>query len=99
MLTSLKYRSNEEELMDDPEIDDIALNTALSDISRVNKMLGGNAITIKAVHKLLHDQNQEREFTILDLGCGDGEMLRAISDSIFSKLMLQSFHAISLFVH
>ncbi len=85
MLTNLKYRSNEEELMDDPEIDDIALNTALSDISRVNKMLGGNAITIKAVHKLLHDQNQEREFTILDLGCGDGEMLRAISDSFKTK--------------
>ncbi|WP_438423569.1 methyltransferase domain-containing protein [Aquimarina macrocephali] len=81
MLANLQYRSNEVELMDNPEVEEKALQRALSDISRVNKWLGGNAITIKAVHTLVRNQNPSQEITILDLGCGDGEMLRAISDS------------------
>ncbi|WP_109853215.1 methyltransferase domain-containing protein [Aquimarina sp. AU58] len=81
MLANLQYRSNEVELMDNPEIEEKALQIALSDISRVNKWLGGNAITSKAVHTLVKNLNPSQEITILDLGCGDGEMLRAIADS------------------
>ncbi|EZH75655.1 hypothetical protein ATO12_02375 [Aquimarina atlantica] len=81
MLANLQYRSNEVELMDNPEVEEKALKIALSDISRANKWLGGNAITIKAVHTLVKNRSFSQEITILDLGCGDGEMLRAIADS------------------
>ncbi|PKV51316.1 ubiquinone/menaquinone biosynthesis C-methylase UbiE [Aquimarina sp. MAR_2010_214] len=81
MLTNLQHRSNEVELMDNPEVEEKALQLALSDISRANKWLGGNAITINAVHRLVRNQNPLQEITILDLGCGDGEMLRAVADS------------------
>ncbi len=80
MLVNLQYRSNEVELMDNPEVEEKALKIALSDISRVNKWLGGNAITIKTVQTLVKNHNSPKQITILDLGCGDGEMLRAIAD-------------------
>ncbi len=81
MLVDLIHRSDEKELMDDPLLEEKALKIALSDISRVNSMLGGNSITINAVHKLLKNSERDKEVVILDLGCGDGEMLRNISDS------------------
>lgn len=85
MLANLQYRSNELELMDNPEVEEKALKIALSDISRANRWLGGNAITIRAVHKLIKDIDTTKELTILDLGCGDGEMLRAIANSFKRK--------------
>ncbi len=86
MLVNLKHRSTEKEIMDDPSVEETDLKIALSDISRVNKMLGGNNITIRAVHKLIRATHPKKEeYTIIDLGCGDGEMLRAIAKSFRSK--------------
>lgn len=81
MPVNLKYRSKEHEIMDDPAIKDRALNEALSDISKVNRWLGGNNITIKAIHKLVKKIPLSKEIVICDLGCGDGEMLRTIANS------------------
>jgi len=83
MLVNLQQRSNELELMDDPLIKEKDLKTALSDISRVNTMLGGNAITIKAIDSLI-DTHKGKEITIVDFGCGDGEMLRSVA-TYFNK--------------
>ncbi|WP_108869144.1 methyltransferase domain-containing protein [Aquimarina aquimarini] len=81
MLVNLKHRSNEVELMDDPKVNKKDLLVALSDISRANQLLGGNKITIRAVDKLSKDVLNNSCISILDLGCGNGEMLRAIADS------------------
>ncbi len=81
MLENLKYRSEEQEIMDNPDIEEKDLKVALSDISRVNKWLGGNDITIKGVLAMIKkSKSLPKEYTILDLGCGDGEMLREIAD-------------------
>lgn len=84
MLVNLTYRSNEEELMDDPEVNEKDLNTALSDISRVNRLLGGNHITIHAVLDQIKKKGSSKEWVIMDLGCGDGEMLRQLAH-VFRK--------------
>lgn len=85
MLVNLKHRSSETELMDDPSLEVSDLRTALSDISRVNKWLGGNGITVKAIYDLLNNTPFDKEVVILDLGCGDGEMLREIARSFRKK--------------
>ncbi|MBP2831913.1 methyltransferase domain-containing protein [Aquimarina sp. U1-2] len=85
MPVNLDHRSNEPELMDNPELEDSALQTALKDLSRVNRMLGGNTITINAVHELIKGRTTGEEITIVDLGCGDGEMLRALAQSFRKK--------------
>ncbi len=96
MLIDLKHRSYEEELMDDPLIEKGALQTALSDISKVNRLLGGNAITKQSVYRLLKESSTSKEYVILDLGCGDGEMLREIADLFRKKGLNGKFIGVDL---
>ena len=52
-MMSFKKRSNQEELMDNLDLDKRILKLALKDISRVNKLLGGNNITINAIENII----------------------------------------------
>lgn len=85
MMRDLHNRSTERELMDDPNVPEEALKDALSDISKVNRMLGGNMITIRAIEKLFKENPTKKQWTIVDMGCGDGEMLRLIADTCKKK--------------
>ena len=73
---SSKYRSNQSEIMDDFDLNGDVMKELLTDLKNVNKWLGGNDITINGIIKLLPEGAKEQTITILDLGCGDGEMLR-----------------------
>jgi len=84
-LVNLKNRSDETEFMDDPSVPQKDLNVALADISRVNKLLGGNGITINAVLNQIEKNPTTQEWVIMDLGCGDGEMLRLLQDRLIKK--------------
>ena len=75
----MKYRSTEEELMDDPSLPKDQLEEALTDIKKVNQWLGGNKIISDAVRKIIK-KNNCKEFYFVDLGCGDGEILRLLVD-------------------
>lgn len=79
MLESLISRSTEQELMDDFQGSESALKIVLDDINRVNRLLGGNGITVKAVAKLIREHPQDR-YVLLDVGCADGTMLRTLAD-------------------
>ena len=70
-------RSTETELMDDLSLDQTELKKVLLDIDRANSFLNGNNLTVKAVHNLIRDKNNE-SYTILDMGCGNGSMLRTL---------------------
>jgi len=59
---------------DDVSIDEIHL--ALKDIDVINRRLGGYNVILKALNQL---QWPGRTITILDLGCGGGDTLRAIA--------------------
>ncbi|MEL6390572.1 MAG: methyltransferase domain-containing protein [Bacteroidota bacterium] len=71
-------RSEEEELMDDLSISKDHITLVLRDIRQANHLLGGNAITIKAIKRHIQ-KHQPQQLTIMDVGCGDGDMLRAIA--------------------
>ncbi len=79
-----KERSTEDELMDDLSLDEIQIKSVLKDITLANKWLGGNKITIKALDKLFKEHPRE-EYTIIDIGCGDGSMLREVADHCVEK--------------
>jgi ubiquinone/menaquinone biosynthesis C-methylase UbiE len=78
MLINLTERSNQPELMDDFQEGRKNLQIVFDDINRVNSVLGGNNITVNAVAKLIQ-QNPQEQYTIVDMGCGDGNMLREIA--------------------
>ncbi len=77
MLGDLPYRSTEIELMDDPNISKAALQEAFFDINNCNKLLGGNKITLQAVTHLIK-KHPKTKYIIVDMGCGDGSMLREL---------------------
>lgn len=79
MLGKWTSRSTEREIMDDFQGDVSTLKSVLSDISRVNRILGGNRITINAVARLMEAHPQEK-YTIVDVGCADGAMLKEIAN-------------------
>ncbi len=79
MLVNTQYRSNEEEWMDDFQMEGDVLEKTLRDIARINYWLGGNKITLNGVKELLKDKSKNKKHTIVDVGCGNGDMLRAIA--------------------
>jgi hypothetical protein len=74
------YRSEQAELMDDFSIQGAVLRDTLDQLGRINKWLGGNSITIKGIEQLLRTQDESQSFSIIDLGCGHGDMLRQVAD-------------------
>ena len=77
MAISTKQRTEEEEIMDDFSLEGEELRDALDKIASINQFLGGNKLTLQGVKKLIHTND---EITIVDLGCGNGDMLRALAD-------------------
>ena len=73
------YRSKEIEIMDDLEMGGEQLIKTLDQIANINKWLGGNGITVDGVKKLLKGHSKDNVVVIVDLGCGNGDMLRQIA--------------------
>lgn len=56
------------------------LRKALDNIVVINRRLGGNQATIQGIDTLLKTEPKDAAITIVDLGCGSGDMLRAVAD-------------------
>ena len=79
MALDTTYRTDLEESMDDFSMDNEGLVTALDDIARINQLLGGNSVTLDGVKTLINDFPKNQTITIIDFGCGSGDMLRMLS--------------------
>lgn len=80
MPISTKYRTNKPEIMDDFALEGETLRDALDKIAKINQLLGGNKLTLQGVQSLLNATNSNQELTIVDIGCGNGDMLRTLAD-------------------
>lgn len=78
-MINTKVRSNQIELMDDFSKGDDELEIVLHKIAKINDVLGGNRITIDGLRKLLSNQDKNKTIKIIDIGCGNGDMLRHIA--------------------
>ncbi len=77
---SNKYRSQQVEIMDSLDFQGQEMKNVLGDLKNVNKWLGGNSITFDGIEKLLSDHSKNEKLIILDIGCGDGELLRNFTE-------------------
>ncbi|MDR6782861.1 2-polyprenyl-3-methyl-5-hydroxy-6-metoxy-1,4-benzoquinol methylase [Pedobacter africanus] len=80
MIIDTTNRSEVAETMDDFSMEGEILKDALDKIARINQLLGGNKVTLNGLKQLINKQNREREISILDVGCGNGDMLRFLAD-------------------
>ncbi|MFV8364432.1 methyltransferase domain-containing protein [Flavobacterium sp. ZT3P35] len=79
MAINTTHRTSASEIMDDFELEGEELKDALDKIAKINQLLGGNRLTLKGVQELLK-QSKKVEIVIVDVGCGNGDMLRTLAD-------------------
>ena len=79
MFIYTKDRSSAPEIMDDFSMEGEILRDALDKIAKINQLLGGNQLTLRGVQNLIATIPNETEITIVDVGCGNGDMLRTLS--------------------
>jgi SAM-dependent methyltransferase len=73
-----KYRSSETELLDQPEVTKELLFRNLKELDFINRISGGNSMSIYGIKKLVHSKN--KLYHIVDLGCGGGGTMKHIAD-------------------
>ncbi len=66
--------------MDDFAMEGEVLREALDKIAKINQLLGGNKLTLLGVKELIANIPNTSEITIVDVGCGNGDMLRNLAD-------------------
>lgn len=79
MPLNFKLRSDDPEIMDDFQISGKVLHRSLDQIASINRFLGGDKVTLQGVKTLIEGAANDRGLTILDIGCGNGAMLRQIA--------------------
>lgn len=72
-------RCYDKEIMDDLEVGGEVLKQTLRELRTINRFLGGNYVTTSGLEILL-DRDKNRKYTIADIGCGGGDMLRVMAD-------------------
>jgi 2-polyprenyl-3-methyl-5-hydroxy-6-metoxy-1,4-benzoquinol methylase len=72
-------RCYDKEIMDDLEVGGEILKQTLRELRTINKFLGGNHVTTSGL-KILLKGDKKRKYTIADVGCGGGDMLRVMAD-------------------
>ena len=87
-------RSDAPEMMDDFAMEGEILRDALDKLASINKLLGGNSVTIDGVKKLLAGTDKNQRIRIVDIGCGNGDMLRILAD--FAKQKQLNFELIGV---
>ena len=78
MALNTTNRTDKPEIMDDFALEGEILRDALDKIAKINQLLGGNQLTLKGVQELLK-QAKKVEIVIVDVGCGNGDMLRTLA--------------------
>lgn len=79
MAVNTKYRTQEAEIMDDFSLQGEELREALDQIARINQLLGGNKVILHGIKQLLKHAYPAKAISIVDIGCGNGDMLRMLA--------------------
>jgi 2-polyprenyl-3-methyl-5-hydroxy-6-metoxy-1,4-benzoquinol methylase len=80
LLINTKQRTDATEIMDDFSISGKILYKTLDTLANINKWLGGNKVTLYGLKKLIKNHPKNEPITIIDLGCGGGDILRKVSE-------------------
>ncbi len=94
MSINTKYRTDTPEIMDDFNLEGEVLREALDKIAKINQLLGGNSLTLNGIKELITNVPKSRMITIVDIGCGNGDMLRFLSN--YGKENNYSFRLIGI---
>jgi len=72
------HRSQQEELLDGPNIPKTDLFQNLKELDTINRLLGGHKATLIGLNRLMTDKS--KTYSIVDFACGGGDTLKAVAD-------------------
>ncbi|MFN3756778.1 MAG: methyltransferase domain-containing protein [Flavobacterium sp.] len=98
MRVNTTHRTKADEIMDDFQLQGPELLDALDKIAFINKVLGGNQLTVQGLQKLLATSTLDK-VTIVDVGCGNGDMLRVLADGVIKKGVILELIGIDANLH
>jgi len=81
MENKFKKRSLKSELLDKPDIPKNLLIHNLHELDFINRVMGGHAVSLRGIKKLVTDK--DKIYHIVDLGCGSGDAMQVIADWAF----------------
>lgn len=84
-MIDFNLRSAGIEIMDDLDCKGEVVDQTLKELDVINQWLGGNVVTLNGLSTLLDKTDRQNEISIVDLGCGSGEMLRLIAKQAKQK--------------
>jgi len=80
MLPDFSQRALDLEIMDDLNMSGTELTRALDELTHINAWLGGYAVTLGGLKRLQQlGRLSPSELTLVDIGCGGGDTLRAMA--------------------
>lgn len=96
LMVNLQLRTNTKELLDDAQVPFAAIQQNMKELNVINTLLGGHAITIKGVQKILGTFTPGKQVSICEIGCGGGDNLTAIAKWCTSNNISASFVGIDI---
>jgi 2-polyprenyl-3-methyl-5-hydroxy-6-metoxy-1,4-benzoquinol methylase len=93
---NLQHRSQQEEEMDAPSTDRQTYEICLRDLSQVNRLTFTHRPTLRWLREAVRTIPAGATITILDVACGHGDLLRAISTWAAKHQISVDLHGIDL---
>lgn len=95
-MNAYSQRSNLDEIIDNTDLSGDELIKTLDDLAKINRWLGGAKTVISAIESLLAEHDLSRPLEVADLGCGSGDLPRAIARWCRKKNVPVSLTAVDL---
>ena len=95
-MIDLVERSYKQEILDGNDIPFADIRQNMRELNTINTHLGGHAITIAGVKKILSQFSVNSPITICEIGCGGGDNLQAISQWCSKKNTPATFIGIDI---
>ena len=89
-------RSYQPELLDKEGIPFQDIRQNMKELNTINSVLGGHAITIMGIKKLLRGRDKKQPLHICEIGCGGGDNLQAIYRWCVKKNIAVKFTGIDI---
>jgi 2-polyprenyl-3-methyl-5-hydroxy-6-metoxy-1,4-benzoquinol methylase len=84
-MVSFKNRSTEKELLDGDDIPFADIRQNMKELDVINSRLGGHRVTLRGMRAFIEKLKSKKEISILEIGSGGGDNLRAIRNA-FDKI-------------
>ena len=95
-MINLAERSYKKELLDTDNIPFADIKQNMKELNTINTVLGGHAISIKGIQKIISNHKVENPITICEIGCGGGDNLNALQKWCNKKNIKVTFIGIDI---